>query len=56
MYKKIKISFINAGSITIDEGEWTDYDFIDGFIVIKKDEAWVAMYNAKQIFSVVLEK
>ena len=25
-------------------------------LVIKKDEAWVAMYNAKEVFSVVLEK
>lgn len=56
MYKRIKISFINAESITINEGDWTDYDLVDGFIVIKKDEAWVAMYNAKEVFSVVLEK
>lgn len=56
MYTKIKISFINAGSITIEEGEWDDYDLIDGFIVIKKGEAWIAMYNAKEVFSVVLSK
>jgi hypothetical protein len=56
MYKRIKISFINAGSITIEEGDWDDYDLADGFIIIKKGEAWVAMYNAKEVFSVVLEK
>lgn len=56
MFKKIKISFINAGSITINENDWDDYDLVDGFIVIKKGEAWVAMYNAKEVFSVVLEK
>lgn len=56
MYKRIKISFINAGSITIEEGDWDDYDFYEGFIIIKKGEAWVAMYNAKEVFSVVLEK
>lgn len=56
MYKRIKISFINAGSITIDEGDWDDYDFVDGFIVIIKNQGWVAMYNAKEVFSVVLEK
>ena len=56
MYKRIKISFINAGSVTIDEGDWDDYDLCDGFIVVKKGEAWVAMYNAKEVFSVVLEK
>ncbi len=56
MYKRIKISFINAGSVTIEEGDWDDYDLADGFIIIKKGEAWVAMYNAKEVFSVVLEK
>ncbi len=56
MYKRIKISFINAGSITIGEGDWDDYDLVDGFVVIKKGDAWIAMYNAKEVFSVVLEK
>lgn len=56
MYKKIKISFINAGSIEINEGDWDDYDLVDGFIVIKKNQAWIAMYNAKEVFGVVLEK
>jgi hypothetical protein len=56
MYKRIKISFLNAGSITIKEGDWTDYEVYDGFLVIKYDEAWIAMYNMKEIFSVVLEK
>lgn len=54
MYKKIKISFINAGFVTIDD--WDDYEYTGGFIVIKKGEAWIAMYNAKEIFSIVLEK
>lgn len=56
MYKRIKISFINAGSITFDEGEWDDYNIYDGFVVVKKEETWIAMYNMKEIFSVVLEK
>ena len=56
MYKRIRISFINAGSVTIEEGDWDDYDLTNGFIIIKKGEAWIAMYNAKEVFSVVLEK
>ena len=55
MYEKIRISFINAGEIVIESPDWDDYDFVDGFIVIKKDEVWIAMYNASEIFSVVLE-
>jgi len=56
MYKRIKISFINAGSIIIDEGDWDDYEIYNGFIVIKKGEAWIALYNMKEVFSLVLEK
>lgn len=54
-YKSIEIHFINAGSITIDK-DWDDYDLVDGFIVIKNHGAWVAMYNAKEIFSLVLKE
>lgn len=56
MYKRIKISFINAGSIVIDEDGWTDYEVYNGFIVIKNGEAWVAMYNMNKVLSLVLEK
>lgn len=55
-YKRIVISFIDAGKIEFDENEWDDYIIYDGFVVIKKDEAWIAMYNLKEVFSVVLEK
>ena len=55
-YKRIRISFRSAGSIVIDEDDWDDYEIYDGFLVIKKGEAWIAMYNMKDIFSVVLEK
>ena len=56
VYKRIRISFLNAGSIVIDEDDWDDYEIYDGFLVIKKGEAWIAMYNMEEIFSVVLEK
>ena len=55
-YKRIRISFLHAGSIVVDEGDWDDYEIYDGFLVIKKGEAWIAMYNMEEIFSVVLEK
>lgn len=55
-YKRIRISFLHAGSIVIEESDWDDYEIYDGFLVIKKGEAWIAMYNMKEIFSVVLEK
>lgn len=56
IYKRIRISFLNAGTIIVDENDWDDYEIFGGFLVIKKDEAWIALYNMKEIFSVVLEK
>lgn len=56
VYKRIRISFINAGTIVIDENDWDDYEIYDGFLVIKKGDSWIALYNMKEIFSVVLEK
>lgn len=56
VYERIRISFLHAGSIVVDDGDWDDYEIYDGFLVIKKDEAWIAMYNMEEIFSVVLEK
>ena len=55
-YKQIRISFRNGGDIVIPADSWDDYDYVNVFIVIKKDKAWIAMYNAEDIFSVVLEK
>ena len=56
MYKRIRISFLHTGSIWIYEGDWDDYEIFNGFLVIKKGEAWIALYNMNEIFSVVLEK
>ena len=56
VYKRIRISFLKAGSIVIEENDWDDYEIYNGFLVVKKGEAWIAMYNMKEIFSVVLEK
>lgn len=55
-YKQIRISFRNGGDIVIPADTWDDYDFFEGFIVIKKNYTWIAMYNAQDVFSVVLEK
>ena len=56
MFTQMRISFRHGGDIVIPQEDWDDYDFCEGFIIIKKDQAWVAMYNAKDVFSVVLEK
>ncbi len=56
IYKEIEINFRDGGVIIIPEDSWDDYDYDGKFIVIKKKRAWVAMYNAKDVFSLVLRK
>lgn len=55
-YKQIRISFRNGGDIVIPADTWDDYDFMDGFIIIKKNKTWIAMYNSRDVLSLVLEK
>ena len=55
-FKTMRISFRDGGDIVIPKGTWDDFDYVDGFIIVKMGSAWIAMYNAKDVFSVVLEK
>ena len=52
-YDKLIISFKKGGSIVFSDN-WTDYDYVKDFIVVKNNEVWIAMYNADDVFSVVL--
>lgn len=52
-YDTLTISFRDRGSIVFEDG-WTDYDYVKGFIVVKNGDVWIAMYNAEEVFSVVL--
>lgn len=53
-YTEIEINFRDSGTITIDSN-WDDFDFCDGFLIIKNHGAWVAGYNLKDVFSFVLK-
>lgn len=52
-YSKIEINFRDSGTIVVDKN-WDDFDFCDGFLIIKNGGAWVAGYNLKDVFSFVL--
>ena len=53
MYDTLTITFKDRGSITFEDN-WTDYDYVKDFIVVKNNGVWIAMYNADEVFSVVL--
>lgn len=50
----LKITFIGGGEIVIPDEQWDDYRYDGKFFTIIKDGADIAMYNAKEVFSLVL--
>lgn len=50
----LKITFIGGGEIVIPNEQWDDYRYDGKFFTIIKDGADIAMYNAKEVFSLVL--
>lgn len=53
-YTTIEINFRDAGTIEINDN-WDDFDFVDGFLIIKNKGVCVAGYKLKDIFSFVLK-
>lgn len=53
-FKQIEVNFRDSGTIVIDS-DWDDFDFADGFLIIKYKGAWIAGYNLKDVFSFVLK-
>jgi hypothetical protein len=49
----LKITFIGGGEIMIPNEQWDDYRYDGKFFTIIKDGADIAMYNAKEVFSLV---
>lgn len=50
----IKITFIGGGEIVVPDKQWDDYRYDGKFITIIKDGADIAMYNAREVFSLIL--
>lgn len=50
----LKITFIGGGEIVIPDEQWDDYRYDGKFFTIIKDGTDIAMYNAKEVLSLVL--
>lgn len=50
----LKITFIGGGEIVIPNEQWDDYHYDGKFFTIIKGDADIAMYNAKNVYSLVL--
>lgn len=54
-YKRIEITFKSGETITYNEGEWDDYAYDGNAVIIKKNSAWVGIYNFDSVFCVELK-
>ena len=56
-YNTIEITF-NSGHSAVweaDEGEWDDYAYDGKTFIVKKEGAWVGIYNMNHVISVVVK-
>lgn len=56
MYKNLEITFKSGETITYKPGEWDDYSFTGSAVVVKKNGAWIGIYNFDHVFCVELKK
>ncbi len=56
-FSTIKITFKNGRTATweADRGEWDDYAYDGKAFIVKKDGAWVGIYNMDSIINVVVK-
>lgn len=56
MYNSIEITFKSGDTIAYHEGEWDDYSFDGKAVAVKKNGAWIGIYNFDNVFCVELKK
>ena len=56
MYKNLEITFKSGETITYKPGEWDDYAYDGGAVIVKHHGAWVGIYNFDNVFCVELKK
>ncbi len=51
----ITIALTNNVEVKWEKGEWDDYHYDGKYFIIKKDGAWVGMYNLDYIIGIVVK-
>jgi hypothetical protein len=55
MYTDLEITFKSGETITYSEGAWDDYSYDGKAVAVKKNGAWVGLYNFDDVFCVELK-
>lgn len=53
--ERIEITFKSGETISYGKGEWDDYAFDGKAVIVKKNGAWVGIYNFDNVFCVELK-
>lgn len=56
-YNTIEVTLKNRHTATweAEKGEWDDYAYDGKVLIIKKDGAWIGIYNMDSVISVVVK-
>jgi len=55
-YEKIEITFRGGETISYGKGEWDDYAYDGKAVIVKKNGAWIGIYNFDDVFCVELKE
>lgn len=55
-YEKIEITFKSGETISYGKGEWDDYAYDGKAVIVKKNSAWIGIYNFDDVFCVELKE
>lgn len=54
--ERIEITFKSGETISYDKGEWDDYAYDGKAVIVKKNSAWIGIYNFDDVFCVELKE
>lgn len=55
-YEKIEITFKSGETISYGKDEWDDYAYDGKAVIVKKNSAWIGIYNFDDVFCVELKE
>jgi hypothetical protein len=53
--ERIEITFKSGETISYGKGEWDDYAYDGKAVIVKKNSAWIGIYNFDDVFCVELK-
>ncbi len=53
---RIEITFKSGETISYGKGEWDDYAYDGKAVIVKKNSAWIGIYNFDDVFCVELKE